>query len=149
MGYRSRKKLKSARENLVKAQEAGVTHAFYRHLTLSPEEWPTTMREMYENRFLALSQLPHLDPELDCGLIGQAARLEVLLARLWTWLQKHDAIDPNTSELAPVLTRLATYEGLLRRTYDRLLLTPSSRKSMKLDIQSLAEAFAEVRDEEG
>ena len=53
---------------------AELKHGFYRHLSLSTDQWPAPMREAYNTRVMGLVELDHIDPQLDAGLCSQISR---------------------------------------------------------------------------
>ena len=106
---------------------------------------------MYQQRILSLLETPHLDAEKDIGSIAQCARLETLLAAVYEYLAKRikaGGLFDADGNPEPVVRTLLAAENSLGRTYDRLLLSPQSRRVMKVrGGKSIAIELSEDEDE--
>jgi hypothetical protein len=113
-------------------------HGIGTHLTLSPDKWPARSRRMYERRVLSVLSHPHIDEEADIGIVAQVSRLEVLLAHAYEYLMKvakhNKTLFDENGNPEPAMKFLLTIENTLSRTYDRLLLTPQSRKEFNMKV---------------
>jgi hypothetical protein len=132
----SEKKREALARNAIKAGNANRKHGIHTHLTLDPSRWPARSRHMYERRVLDVLRQPHVDEEVDVGVVAQLGRLEVLLAHAYEYLtarvKQADGLFDDEGNPASMLKTLLAVENTLGRTYDRLLLTPQSRKMFNM-----------------
>jgi phage terminase small subunit len=106
-------------------------HGLYTYLALNTDKWSTEMQEVYFARYTQLMNLHHVDQELDSGLVSQVCRYEVLLDQVWRYLAENGLFDAH-GDYRDVLNMLGSYENALTRMYDKLGLTPESRKRLGL-----------------
>ena len=112
-------------------------HGIYALIPLSTDQWPEPLAAAYQERVVQLLKLPHIDAELDAGVVAQVARWEIILDKLYSWLLRQEMVNEKGKH-QPILNTLAGFENALSRFYERAGLSPESRRRMGLTAQGVS-----------
>ena len=138
---------KALAEGRKKGAQVMRTHGVTQLLALSPERWPKPIRDMYQRRYLELSGIDHIDMEKDSGAVAAACRLECVLARLYSYLMDHRAVNKK-GQPVPILRCLYTYENTLAKAYAALGLSPTARSQLRLKDDQNIKYLQSLSDED-
>ena len=131
-----------------RGREARTTHAGYRLLNASVDNWPVALKEQYLERYQELIALPQVDETLHRGIISQLCRLELVVSVVSEWLFLNGLLT-SSGKAQPILASLALWENSLSRCYERCGLTVMASSKMRpVKQKSISDYFREVSDAE-